>query len=100
MDEQLLIELGKALPFNSSGPSKLSQLFQTKRSQVFEKLKANNCNKNMLKLVNGFSKNNYTCGYYEEENINNSSTKHLPEGLKAFQLNIENFSNNGSELTP
>ena len=76
MDELLLIELGKALPFNGFGPDKLSRLFQTRRSQVFEKLEANNFNKNMLKLVNGFSKNNYTCGYFEEESINKLSIKH------------------------
>ena len=74
-------------------------LFQTKRNKVLEKLEANNFNRNMIKLVNGFSKNNNNCGYFEEESINKLSEKHLQDCLKAVHLNIESFNSNGSELS-
>ena len=52
----------------------------------------------MTKHVSAFSKNNYTCGYFQEESLLNLSQKHLPECLKAFHLNIESFNKNGAEL--
>ena len=52
----------------------------------------------MLKHVNGFSKDNYTCGYYHEDNIRNIKQKHLPDCLKSFHLNIVSFSKNGVDL--
>ena len=74
-------------------------LFQTKRNKVLERCEANNVNRNIIKLVNGFSKNNYTCGNFEQESINKLSEKHLQDCLKVFHLNIESFNSNGSELS-
>ena len=91
--------LSKALPFENCNSFMISQLFQSKKSMVLESLEANNFSKNIIKLVNGFSKNNYTCGYYQEESINNLSQKHLPDCLKIFHLNIVSFSKNGSKLS-
>ena len=45
----------------------------------------------MIKHVNGFSKNNYTCSYYQEEGIYNLSQKHLPECLMLYHHNIASF---------
>ena len=53
----------------------------------------------MIKHANSFSKNNYSCNYYDEESINNLSKKHLPDSLKIFHANIESFKTNGTELT-
>ena len=79
MDCKSIIEGSKVLPFHSCSPFALSQLFQTDKSKVIEKLEANNFSKNMIKHVNGFSKNNYTCGYFDDVSINNLSTKHLAD---------------------
>ena len=89
----------KALPFYNCSPFTISQMYQTPGNKVLEKLEANNFNKNMLKHVNGFSKNNYTCGYFQEDSILNLSKKHLQDCLKVFHLNIDSFNKNGTELS-
>ena len=53
----------------------------------------------MRKHVNGFSKNNYTCSYFDEENIHSITRKHDSDCLKIFHVNIESFSKNGVELS-
>ena len=93
------LELTKSLPFATCSPFLLSQLFQSDKNNVLEKLKGNNFTKNMIKHVNGFSKNNYTCSYYENKSLKNLSKKHLPNSLKLFHLNIESFSANHNELS-
>ena len=50
------IEISKNLPFHLVSPFALSQLFQTSKDKVLEKLENNNFAKNMIKHVNGFSK--------------------------------------------
>ena len=52
--------LSKVLPFYNCSPFSISQLTQSRKNRFLEKLESNNFNKNMTKLVNGFSKNNYT----------------------------------------
>jgi len=53
----------------------------------------------MIKHVNGFLKNYFTCNYYEEENIHQLSKKNMPDSLKAFHVNIESFASKGNDLT-
>merc|ERR1712179_303068 len=43
--------------------------FESTKTRITEKLKLNNFSMNMIKHVNGFSKNNYTCSYYQEEGL-------------------------------
>ena len=52
----------------------------------------------MIKLINGFLKDNYTCNYYNEGNINELAKKHSPNSLKVFHHNIDSFGKNGTEL--
>ena len=52
----------------------------------------------MIKLVNEFSKDNYTCSYYQEESINELSKKHSANSLKVFHNNIESFGKNSTDL--
>ena len=92
-------ELAKSLPFASCSPFFLSQLFQSDKNAILKKLKANKFSKDMIKHVNGFSKNNYTCSYYNGKSIHSLSQKHLPNSLKMFHLNIESFSANSAELS-
>lgn len=87
----LALSLSKALPFHTFSPDQIIELFQSKKDDIFEILERNNFSKNMLKHVNGFSKDNFTCGYYQETSFFNLLKKHLPEGLKAFHLNIVSF---------
>ena len=93
------LELTKSLPFANCSTFFLSQLFLSDKNIVLNKLKANNFTKNMIKHVNGFSKNNYTCNYYDKTSIQNLSRKHLPNSLKIFHQNIESFSANRGELS-
>ena len=53
----------------------------------------------MIKHVNGFSKNNYTCNYYDDENIKQLTNKHVKDCLKVFHVNIESFASKGNELS-
>ena len=85
------IEISKNLPFHLVSPFALSQLFQTSKDKVLEKLENNNFAKNMIKHVNGFSKNNYTCNYYDDENIKQLTKRHVKDSLKIFHVNIESF---------
>ena len=60
------------LPFESmASDAELIELFESVRDKVIKSLESNNFSKNMIKHVNGFSKNNYTCGYYQENGIYN-----------------------------
>ena len=93
------IERSKLLPFHLCSPFITSQLVQSKKNRVLEALESNNFSKNMIKHVNGFTKNNYTCSYFDEENIHSIRHKHNPDSLKIFHVNIESFSKNGVELT-
>ena len=92
MDCRSNLERSKILPFHFCSPFALSQLVQSNKNRVLETLELNNFSKNMRKHVNGFSKNNYTCAYFDEESIQNLSRKHDPDCLKIFHLNIESFS--------
>ena len=91
------IALSKALPFYNSSPFSISQLTQTSRSKILEKLEANKFSNDMRNLVNGFSKNNYTCSYYMEDSINNLTRKHKTDCLKIFHYNVESFNTNGAK---
>ena len=88
MDCKTNIYDSKALPFHACSPFSLSQLFQTDKSKVFETLESNHFSKNMIKHVNGFYKNNYTCGYFDEESAFNLTKKHTPDCLKMIHQNI------------
>ena len=89
----------KILPFFTLSLFTLTQLFLSCKDKVLEKLESNNFSKNMIKHVNGFSKNNYTCSYYDEKSILDLSKKHIPSCLKIFHLNIESFKQHGTELS-
>ena len=90
--------IDKALPFQRCSTFLISEMYLTAKNKLFETLEANKFNKNKIKLVNAFSKNNYTCGYFQEESLSNLSKKHLPDCLKIFHLNMESFNKNGADL--
>ena len=87
------------LPFETViSDAVLIEMFETAKDKVIKSLESNNFSKNMIKHVNGFSKNNYTCGYYQENGLYNLSKKHLPDCLKAYHHNIASFNKNGPAL--
>ena len=86
------------LPFYSCSSFAISHLFQTPKNNLLEMLKNNSFSDNMIKLVNGFSKDNYTCNYYNEGNINDLAKKHSTNSLKVFHHNIDSFGKNSTEL--
>ena len=53
----------------------------------------------MIKLVNGFSKENYTCSFFMEESLNNLTRKHMADCLKVFHYNVESFNTNGAKVS-
>ena len=89
----------KILPFFTCSYFTLSQMFKSTKDKVLDKLEGNNFSINMREHVNGFSKDNYTCNYVDENSIQNISNKHIPSCLKIFHLNIESFKANGKELS-
>ena len=99
MDRLNNLALCKILPFFTCSSFTLSQMFISTKDKVLEKLEGNNFTKNMIKHVNGFSKDNYTCSYADEKSIVNLSKKHIPSCLKIFHVNIESFKKRGTELS-
>ena len=67
------LELFTNLPFFNCNYDTITEMFETPKNCVLERLKNNSFSENMIKLVNGFSKDNYTCNYYQEESINDLS---------------------------
>ena len=88
----------KELPFHGSSSYEIIKLFQSEKDLLFERLANNNFSKNMLKHVNGFSKDNYTCGYFQENSIQNLLKKHLPSCLKIIHQNVVSFNKNGTHF--
>ena len=86
------------LPFFECTYDIVTEMFETPKNCILERLKNNSFSKNMIKLVNGFSKDNYTCSYYQEESINELSKKHSANSLKVFHHNINSFGKNSTEL--
>ena len=91
--------LSHALPFHGFCPHQIIKLFQSNKGILFEALENNNFSKNMRNCCNGFSRDNFTCGYFQEDSIYNQLKKHLPDCLKIFQLNLASFTKNGSHLS-
>ena len=87
------------LPFETViSDAVLIEMFETAKDKVIKSLESNHFSENMIKHVNEFSKNNYTCGYYQENGLYNLSKKHLPDCLKAYHHNIASFNKNGPAL--
>ena len=53
----------------------------------------------MIKHANGLSKNNYRCGYFDDDSAFNLSSKHSSDSLKIIHVNIESFSSNGTNFS-
>ena len=51
----------------------ITEMFETPKNCIFEALKNNSFSENMIKLVNEFSKDNYTCRHYH--GLNHESLK-------------------------
>ena len=88
----------KELPFHDLSRNHIIKLFQSEKDLLFERLANNDFSKNMVKHVNGFSKDNYTCGYYQENSIQNLVKKHLPDCLKTIHQNVVSFNKNGTHF--
>ena len=80
MDETVL-QYFSELPFSGYYFDTITKMFETPKNVLLERLKNNSFSENMIKLVNGFSKDNYTCSYYQEESINELSKKHSANSL-------------------
>ena len=98
MDRKSIIQRSKALPFHNCSFFTISHMYSSNKNNVLEKMENNNFSKNMLDHVNGLSKNNYTCGYLDEEGIHNIAKKHISDSLKIFHANIESIKSNGTNL--
>ena len=99
MDCKSIIQRSKELPFHTCSFFTITNMFKSNKNKMLEKLENNNFTKNMLDHVNGISKNNYTCGYFDEMGIHNLTKKHIPNGLKIFHANIESIKSNGTNLS-
>ena len=98
MDSKLNLEMSKALPFHACSFFTISQMFRSNKDKMLDKLEDNNFKKNMLEHMSNISKDNYTCGYFDEQGIHNLSKKHKKDSLKMFHANIESFNTNGAHL--
>ena len=65
-----VLEHFSELPFYEYSYNTITEMFETPKNILLERLKNNSFSENMIKLINGFSKDKYTCNYYHEESIN------------------------------
>ena len=90
--------LDRALPFFGLSSNQIINLLKVTKEDILQLLENNDFSRNMLQHVNGFSKDNYTCGYYQENSLLNLQHKHLTDCFKSFHLNLVSFSKNGNSL--
>ena len=64
------------LPFLNSSPFYISSQYQSGKNRLIEKLENNNFSKEMFKNINKFTKDNYSCKYYDKNNINTLKSRH------------------------
>ena len=86
------------LPFVNCSPFYISCQYQTGKNHLIEKLENNNFSKEMIKHISKFSKNNYSCKYYDKDNINSLSNSHHTSALKVIHININSIGKHGLEL--
>ena len=87
------------LPFPKCSPFYISSQYQTGKKHLIEKLENNNFSKDMIKHINNFTKDNYSCKYYDENNLNSLKNYHHRSALKVIHLNINSISKRGTELS-
>ena len=90
--------LDRALPFFGCTSNQLINLLKTTKEDILQLLENNDFSRNMLQHVNGFSKDNYTCGYFLDNSLRNLLRKHLTDCFKSFHLNLVSFRKNGKDL--
>ena len=88
-----------SLPFSNCSPFYISYQFQTGKKHLIEKLENNNFSKEMIKHVNKITKDNYSCKYYDENNLNSITNKHHHSALKVIHINISSILKHGLELS-
>ena len=102
MDRKELLRVRKylssQLPFFGCSDYFVSYEFLTVKNKMLNRFKDNNFNKEMIQYVNGFSKNNYTCDYYSEENFKSIFNNHQKNPMKVFHVNIGTFEPKSIEL--
>ena len=86
------------LPFYNCTDYYISYECLSIKNKMLNRLKNNDFTREMIQYVNGFSKDNYTCDYFIEEEFNSLLTKHQKKALKTFHLNIGSFDKNKFEL--
>ena len=53
----------------------------------------------MIKQINKFTKDNYSCRYYDENNINSLKNSHHRSALKVIHINISSIAKHDNELS-
>ena len=86
------------LPFYDCPDYYISYEFLSLKNKMLDRLRNNNFSKEMIQYVNGFSKDNYTCDYFTEENFNSVFKHHQRNPLKVFHANIGSFDKKKFEL--
>ena len=86
------------LPFLNCSPFYISSQYQNGKNRLIEKLKNNNFSKQMFKYTNKLTKDDYSCKYYDENNINTIKNIHHRSALKAIHINISSIAKHGIEL--
>ena len=87
------------LPFLNSSPFYISSQYQSGKNRLIEKLENNNFSKEMFKNINKFTKDNYSCKYYDANNINALKKSHHRSALKVIHININSIAKHGTELS-
>ena len=71
------------LPFPKCSPFLISSQYQTGKKHLIEKTE-NIFSKDMIKHINKFTKDNYSCKYYDKNNLNSLKNYHHTSVLKVI----------------
>ena len=86
-----------SLPFPNCSPFFITCQYLTDKKHVIQKLENNNFSKEMIKHISKFTKENYSCKYYDKNNINPLINNHHKSALKVFHINISSIGKPGLE---
>ena len=86
------------LPFSNCSNSQIELEFLGEKKTLYEKYSCSNFFKDMTDYTNTFSINNYSCDYYDINNLNSKFTKPNNSYFKVCHINIRSINLHKHEL--
>ena len=98
MSVRLRLKYFKELPFFSCSNYQIIRECLSTSENLLEIFKNNEFASQMKKIIDAFTKDNYTCNYYNHSNLQNVVKAHSENSLKIIHINIRSFETNKFKL--